>query len=159
MSSLIRHLVNVKEHPDFPGYFINEEGAIFSLRVLAAGKTVDGYNRVTLRKDNKDCQKLAHRLVAETYIPNPENKEQINHIDGNKNNNSVTNLEWVTQAEHNHITHSKTYLVQNVKTKEVIEVFNLSKWCKEMNLHSSGLHHTLSGKHKQHKGWKLLHAT
>ena len=58
-----------------------------------------GYLRVDLMKDGKRVHKKIHRLVAEAFIPNPENKPQINHIDGNNQNNSVTNLEWVTDAE------------------------------------------------------------
>ena len=155
MNPLNNYLRNVKEHPDFPGYYITEEGVIFSLRILNPSQNQDQYGRVTLRKDGKDNQKLVHRLVAETYIPNPDNKPQVNHKDRNKKNNSVSNLEWVTGRENNQHAHAKSYLVQNVKTKEVIKVHNMQKWCDEMGLHSSGMFHTLN-KIKSHKGWKIV---
>ena len=58
-----------------------------------------GYKRVNLSKNNKRKQFFVHRLVAEAFIPNPENKPQVNHIDGNKENNNFSNLEWVTREE------------------------------------------------------------
>ncbi len=63
-----------------------------------------GYLRVDLRTDD-DKRKvgIVHRLVAIAFIPNPENKPQVNHIDANKINNHANNLEWVTNQEnHNH---------------------------------------------------------
>ena len=59
----------------------------------------EGYLHVHLRKDGKESQKLVHRLVAEAFIANDDNKPQVNHIDGNKQNNNVKNLEWVTRSE------------------------------------------------------------
>jgi len=57
------------------------------------------YYGVTLTKDNNKKYKLVHRLVAELFIANSENKSEVNHIDGNKKNNKLNNLEWVTHKE------------------------------------------------------------
>lgn len=63
-------------------------------------ETSKGYLRVDLYDKNGNRKHFKiHRLVAKAFIPNPENKPQINHIDGNKQNNSITNLEWVTDTE------------------------------------------------------------
>lgn len=57
------------------------------------------YLRVTLSKEGKTKRIQVHRLVAETFVDNPENKECVNHIDNNGSNNSITNLEWCTHTE------------------------------------------------------------
>lgn len=59
----------------------------------------DGYNKVDLYDGGERSSKRVHRLVAEAFIPNPDNKPEINHIDGNKLNNDISNLEWVTGSE------------------------------------------------------------
>lgn len=64
----------------------------------------DGYGNVCLIKDGVEKRTGIHRLVAEVFIPNPENKPFVNHIDFNRSNNCVDNLEWVTQKEN--IAHS-----------------------------------------------------
>ena len=55
-----------------------------------------GYMHVQLYKNHKAITKLVHILVATAFIDNPENKPEVNHIDGNKRNNAIENLEWVT---------------------------------------------------------------
>ena len=68
--------------------------------MLKPEETSKGYLRVDLYDENgKRKHFKVHRLVAQAFIDNPEKKPQVNHIDGNKKNNSVTNLEWVTDKE------------------------------------------------------------
>ena len=77
-------------------YFVSSEGRIFhDGRMLSGSIHKDGYIFVNIR--GKKYAK--HRVVAEAFIPNPENKPFVNHIDGNKQNNRVDNLEWCTQSE------------------------------------------------------------
>lgn len=61
----------------------------------------NGYQFVQLYKDNRMKNIYVHKLVAQAFIPNIDNKPEVNHIDGNKLNNSVKNLEWVTSNENN----------------------------------------------------------
>lgn len=85
-------------------YEISNTGVLRNARtkkVIGGYVEKNGYRRVTI--ENKELGKVVrttiHRLVAEAYIPNPLNKPQVNHIDLNKLNNSVENLEWVTGSE------------------------------------------------------------
>lgn len=71
----------------------------FKGKIKKFSKNNFGYLHVTLFKNSKSLTTLVHRLVAKHFIPNPENKPQINHIDNNPANNNVSNLEWVTQQE------------------------------------------------------------
>jgi hypothetical protein len=66
---------------------------------LLTPRQLRGYVRVCVTKEGRSWNKQVHRLVAIAFIPNPENKPQVNHIDGVKSNNNVENLEWATSQE------------------------------------------------------------
>ena len=74
-----------------------KKGRILKPRTSKSRGLVTGYYRVMLKGKNK----CIHKLVAESFIPNPENKPQVDHIDGDISNNCVANLRWVTQRENN----------------------------------------------------------
>lgn len=81
----------------------NKWGGIIQVkeRVLANGISGQGYINVLLYNNGNRRTYKAHRLVAEAFISNPDNKPHVNHIDGNKENNSIENLEWCTIKENN----------------------------------------------------------
>ena len=95
--------------PGYEGlYWINQKGDIKTIiRKGSHGDTRKvlrsnwGYKYVSLTKDGKRRNFMLHRLIAATFIPNPDHKPYINHKDGNKLNNHISNLEWCTSSENN----------------------------------------------------------
>lgn len=70
-------------------------------KILTARKHSNGYLRVMLSINGKHYDRYIHRLVAQTFIDNPNNYAEINHIDGNKKNNRIENLEWCNRSHNN----------------------------------------------------------
>ena len=121
---------------EFPDYYVDQNGIIYSkkygkTRIIKQQNHYKGYKIVTLtNKESKKTLKV-HRLVALAYLPNPLHKDQVNHIDGNKTNNVLSNLEWSTQSE-NQIHAHKTGLMQN-KINKTIDRFSKAVKHKETN--------------------------
>ena len=89
---------------DFENYMVDENGNILNWKTQIFKKPTSnnrgkGYLYVDLYNNGKHKRVYIHRLVAQAFIPNPENKPYINHIDGNPRNNNVKNLEWCTPLE------------------------------------------------------------
>lgn len=68
-------------------------------RIMKTPSSRSGYPHTVLRKNKKGRTTCVHRMVAEAFLPNPEDKRAVNHIDGVKHNNHLSNLEWVTFQE------------------------------------------------------------
>ena len=83
-------------------YRVSNFGRIWSCRFgreISPAKSTDGYYQIRFYVNKSKKLFSVHRLVAMHFIPNPENKAQVNHKDGNVENNRVDNLEWATQSE------------------------------------------------------------
>ena len=131
-------------------------------RILKSGKNRGGYLYVNLCKQRLVSNKRIHRLVAQAFIPNPENKSDINHIDEDKTNNTVTNLEWTTRKENlNHGTHndrvSKTLsipiIATNIKTGDSTEFYSGKECARQLGLNAGHITSVLKGRLKQTGGY------
>ena len=81
-------------------YWVDNQGNIYNSRKkLKTFFTRTGYECLKLSKDGVKTHPTVHRLVAKAFIPNPLNKSEVNHKDGDKSNNKVSNLEWMTSSE------------------------------------------------------------
>lgn len=94
---------NWKTIPDFPDYEASRDGRIRNTKThnVLSPNTVQGYYQVMLYRDGTKVPCTVHRLIALTYVPNPENKETVNHKNHNPIDNKIENLEWYTRAEQN----------------------------------------------------------
>lgn len=110
---------------DYENYKVSNLGRIKNINYRGTGRekilkgtSHNDYIYVMLRKNNKSKAFLIHRLVAEAFIPNFENKPCVNHIDCNRRNNKVNNLEWCTQQENIAYMDKKNRRVGNKKMTE-----------------------------------------
>lgn len=91
-----------KEIEEFPNYQVSKSGEVKNVktgRILKPATSANGYYIVSLSDKEKRKTALVHRLVATAFIPNPLNGNIVNHLNGNKKDNHVSNLEWADQLE------------------------------------------------------------
>ena len=146
------------------GWTVNRKGKILKTHLSGAYRN---YPAIRLMKNGVKINHRVHRLVAAAFIPNPENKPEVNHIDGNTENNHVTNLEWCTAKENiNHAFENGLYPERKGRdcpnTKWIYHVY-LEGVCvadlcgteeiKRFGLQSSKVLSCCKGERTQHKGY------
>ena len=116
-------------------YEVSDQGRVRSLkfgkeRILKPIRNLKGYLQVKLRKNGENKMCCIHRLVAQTFIPNPDNLPEVNHKDENKENNSVQNLEWCDRKSNcNYGTRNKR--ISEKKSKPVLQFTKDGEFVKE----------------------------
>lgn len=137
------------------GYLILPNGNVLSKSGKLMSPSTSGrdsaYHKLKLRVDGKACQFLLHRLVASKYLLRGEGQTEVDHKDGNKTNNDVSNLEWVTPKENMHRARGLPYCF--IKDGIVYQGKNVSDFCKEQGLATSNMSSLMSGKLKTAYGY------
>ena len=122
----------MKKIKGFENYYVNENGEVFNnkynkMRKLKPYKKTDGYLLVDLRFNGKRSVKRVHRLVVENYLPNPNNYTDVNHKDGDKSNNELSNLEWCSRSQNLHHAYDNELKSNKLTRKKRIEIVVLLK--------------------------------
>lgn len=154
LRSLKKHNISKKKHKK-------------NCKILKIGEHRQGYKTIMLSKDGKQKGYLVHRLVAEAFIRNEKSKPEVNHIDADKANNCVSNLEWVTAKENSiHATRlgikNTKKAVEKIKRKvffyeggKLVKIFDSGAQCaKELELNYKSLNSSLN-RGSKYKGLDL----
>lgn len=161
----------IEEWKDIKGYEglyqVSNLGRVKSLkfgkeRILKPIKNTVGYMQVSLCKYGKIKKFTVHNILAEVFIQNPENKPEVNHIDEDKTNNMVSNLEWCTRKENvNHGTRNKRSAVSrgkalkaiDIATGEYNEYCSQSECARQLGVNQSNITQCLKGKRRHVGGY------
>lgn len=166
-------MIEYKIIKEFPNYLIGNNGEVYSRYALKVKRPTSngsrkGYLYVDLYKNNIRKKCYVHRLVAEYFLPNKDNKPYVNHKDGNPKNNNVENLEWCTPKEN--VEHAskiictmKQYKEANEKRKKGVVCYldgykiayfeSVREAERIMGIHSSNIVACLKGRQKTAKGY------
>lgn len=110
-----------REIAGFEGYYVSDLGNVKGRRGTILKQQLNdatGYYHVNIRKDGKPRTNTIHRLVAEAFLPEIEGKPQVNHKDGDKTNNNIENLEWVSASENRKHAYANG-LIRNIEERSI----------------------------------------
>ena len=147
-----------KEWPQDPRIKVSNKGNVVSCKRGACSPykvshTNSGYPRVGSARSPQ----YVHRMVAETWIPNPNHYEEVNHINGDKDDNRVENLEWTTHGQNVHhayrngLNKGRSIPIRIVETGEVYE--SMSECARQIGCSQTAIAHCLAGKLSTCRGY------
>ena len=144
-------------------YRVSNFGRVFSIknRKLLKPFISGNYEHVNLYKGGKRWHTKVHSLVANAFVANPENKPEINHIDGDKTNNRRDNLEWVTSSENKQhaIEHElfkqRPVIATNIESGEEIRFKSGREAARSLNVNQTSMRYVLNGRQKQSGGYRF----
>lgn len=152
----------------FPNYRAVSDGSIENKktgRILKASDDSSGYPTVRLFKNGTGYTQRVHRIILEAFDPREDETLQVNHIDGNKHNNSIDNLEWSTRSENmrhayaNGLNHWEGYNERPVKIVETGKVYKSQAECaRVINGDQPNINACLTGRRKTHMGFHFEYA-
>ena len=127
----------ILEIKDFPKYFVSNLGKVYSdkfkvRREMKGYLNNRGYFHVGLSKNKKQHYKLISRLVAEAFLTNPDNKEQVDHINRERDDNRIKNLRWVTHTENQQNTSVRKNNKLGIKNIHYVKIDNLYRFKKRI---------------------------
>ena len=151
-----------RDIPGYEGYYqVSTKGNVRSVRnrrILKQSVNNGGYPMVSISVDGKHEMKTVHRLMAITFLDNPEKLRDVNHIDGNKKNNTIENLEWVKHGDN--IKHSYHTLNQRrndvtVRCVETGKIYRSIKSASEnIGVSAGAIQHALDGISRRAGGYQ-----
>ena len=158
------------EIKDFPSYEVNQYGEIrnaHTKRIKSCQITSDGYLKMSLRSnvDKRHHSKLVHRIVASSFYDCEDERLQVNHIDGNKKNNNLSNLEFVTGSENVQHAYSTGIRgpsggrgpIRKIKILETGEIFNNMHDCaRAIGGDSGNVSRCVNGRINTYKGVHII---
>jgi hypothetical protein len=141
----------------FEDYMVSNSGRIWSKKrnkFLSQKKNRYGYLMIRLYKNGDDDTLTVHRLVAKAFLPNPEGYEEVHHINEQKTDNRVENLEWCSRQYNTEFSQAGHYVLYD-PSDEPIKIYNLRKFARQNNLSQAGLKNVAKGKAISYLGYTV----
>lgn len=155
-----------KKHPYIEGIEVSSFGRVRSLKwhYYKSFPNWGGYLLVGIHMNGKQVHKSVHRLVAQTFIPNPNNLPQVNHRDSDRTNNNVSNLEWCAHSYNTQYrekfgkAQSKPVFAINLATLEISRFRSQREAGRALKVSHGNIYSVIKGKLKQTGGYLLVNA-